>query len=404
MSDAFGRLDPPHEALARLLEAVGPVGDQAVDLGQASGRVLARAVTTDRPSPPADVSAMDGYAARLADLVPGRRLSVSAEAIIGQLPPPLTPGAVVRIGTGGCLPPGAEAVIRREHVEESGNVVVLPGGSSDARPGANIRRCGENAPAGATVLASGGVIRPGAAAALAAFGVARPRVFRRVRVGVLVTGDELRSTVDPVRSWQIRDSNGPALAAALSVLPWVEPLPPRRVADDPNATRHALARALSEADVVLTTGGVSMGDHDHVAEALRSIGGRVVYHGLAMRPGKPNLGGLSVEGKAVLGLPGNPVAVLCGLTRLVMPVLRRVGGFTQPLPSQPLIEVGNADRRTLKLWWYRPVRLRDSGSAELLEHRGSGDIAAAAAIEGFVEVAPDSIGQHAPWWPLPSPG
>lgn len=402
-------LDPPHIALSRLLAAVRPVGDERVALADAGGRAVAQAVTADRDSPPHDVSAMDGYAARLADLRPGVTLRVSAESPIGTPPPPMTPGCVVQVSTGACIPAGAEAVIRREHVEEAEGEITLRRESPDASPGANIRRRGENAPPGRVLLTPGTPLGAGAMATLAALGVAEPRVYRRVRVGVLVTGDELRNVGDAVEPWQIRDSNGPALAAALSITPWINLLPIRHVGDDADATRDALASLVGEADVVLTTGGVSRGDHDHVPDAVRAVGGRVVYHGLSMRPGKPNLGGWvggrgGEGGCPVLGLPGNPVAVLCGLTRLAWPVLRAVGGFADPLPPRPRVQIVAAEDRTLGLWWYRPCRLDDEGRAVLLPHRGSGDVAAAAGMEGFVEFPPDTVAEEATLWPMPGGG
>src|SRR5262245_39971190 len=206
------------EALSRLLE---PVGCEHVPLSQAVGRVLAQPLLSDRPSPAADVSAMDGYAIRLADAAL-QTLKVSDEVRIGQPPRPLAPRSAAKIVTGGPVPPGADTVIRREDVRESPDSILIPPEiARQLKPGHSIGRRAENLPANHLVLDAGIEITAPAAAALACSGEHKPLVRRKVRVGVLVTGDELIADDETPTAYQLRDSNGPTLRTLLSRIPWL---------------------------------------------------------------------------------------------------------------------------------------------------------------------------------------
>lgn len=387
-------LQPPSEALAALLDELRAVETEAVELGRAAGRVLAQDVRSDRPSPPCDVSAMDGYAVRLGDLQAGKLL-ISAEAAIGQAPPAMTPGAAVRIFTGAAVPSDAEAVIKREDVREERHAIHVPSDLA-VKPGANIRRCGENLAAGKRAVGRGTPIGAAVAAALATFGIARPRVYRRVRIAVLVTGNELLGADATPSAWQLRDANGPALSAMFGPLLWARLQPPLHVIDDRGMLEVALQGALLRADAVLLTGGVSMGDYDYVPEAIEAVGGRIVFHKLAQRPGKPMLGAVGPRGQAILGLPGNPVSVLATARRLALPALRQRAGLAKPDAPVPTVTLTNPGDKRLGLWWYRPVRLIDAGRAELVQTQGSGDMVATAGSDGFVELPPDAGGEG-PW-------
>lgn len=393
MSTATSKLGDPTEALAALLRALTPVDTHTLALHHAAGRVLAQPLTTDRPSPPCDVSAMDGYALRLSDS--RGRVPVADEVQIGSAPPELPPGAALRIFTGGAVPADADIVIRREDVTETQDEIFIPD-DLDLTPGQNIRRRGENAPAGAPVLQPGQLITPPVAAALATFGVSEPSIHRRVRLTIIVTGNELVPPHVKPQQWQIRDSNGHTLVTMFSPLPWVECLPLRYAVDDKAALRTTVAAALPNCDALLLTGGVSMGDHDHVPAVLDDLGARTVFHKLALRPGKPLLGALGPDGQAILGLPGNPVSVMVTARRFALAALRKRAGFTQPDPPASAIQLDNPDTKTLSLTWHRPVRLTVPGRAVLLPSRGSGDMVSAAASDGFVEVPPGAAGQG-PW-------
>jgi molybdopterin molybdotransferase len=386
----------PAEAVAALLECLSPVATECIPLELAAGRVLAESIVTDRPSPAADVSAMDGYAVRIAAMEPGE-IRVVGEVRIGRRPPELPAGRQValRIVTGAPVPPGADAVVKREDVQEHGDHIAI---SADAlaalRPGLAIRRRGENAPTGAQVAGAGTPISPPVAAALALFGCESAAVHRKVRVGVLVTGDELVRPGTQPTEWELRDSNGPALMNFLSVPAWIQPQDggPRRAVDDPGAVKDAIATLLAACDAVLITGGVSMGDRDFVPGALAALGARVIFHRLPQRPGKPVLAATMSGGQPVLALPGNPVSVMVTARRIAAPVLRRLAGFTVH-PPPPLVRIQNADAKQADLWWHRPVRLTAPGMAELVPLTGSGDVPSVAESDGFVELPPGESGE-----------
>ncbi|MCB9838003.1 MAG: molybdopterin molybdotransferase MoeA [Phycisphaeraceae bacterium] len=388
------QFDSPQAALEALLERVEPVGAERCSLEASLGRVLAQDVRADRPSPACDVSAMDGYALRIADLAPGA-LPVAGEVFIGKAPPELPAGASLKIVTGAPIPPGADAVVQREHVGESpGRITLSPGVIAQATPGLNIRRRGENLAQDESVCDGGRRITPALAASLATFGITAPAVHRRVRVAIIVTGSEV---VDPAESpddWSLRDSHTSALRAMFGSQPWIELDEPQRIADNAETILAAATESLVGCDALICTGGVSMGDHDHVPAVIERIGAEVVFHRLSQRPGKPALGA-AIGGKPVFGLPGNPLSVLVTARRLVAPALARRAGMRSP--RQPsLIQLVNDDANTLNLWRHRLVMLTSPGAAELIQTRSSGDVAGAASSDGFVEIPPGRSGAG-PW-------
>ena len=376
-------------------------------LDRAIGRVLAEAVVADRDSPPFDTSAMDGYAVRVADLA-GEGASITlpivGESRIGMPPPVLPSGAgagAIRIVTGAAIPPGADAVIRREDVEERTSTRSAPSAGvatialSDAARrvarGAHIRHRGENARAGDRLLEAGTVLSASSIGALAACGCAAPRVITRQRVGVIVTGDELVPIDAQPDAFQLRDSNGSTLHATLAAHAWLEVLAPEHAVDE-GARVEALLRARVEAcDVVVLSGGVSMGHRDPVRAAIEAIGADIVFHGLPQRPGKPMLGAIArrADGRSVVifALPGNPISAMVTARRIVVPVLAALTG-ARMAPRAPRVTVANADDALLDLWWHRLVRITDAGEAELVAGRGSGDIVAGGHSDGFIEVPP----------------
>jgi molybdopterin molybdotransferase len=381
----------PSKALAKVLARLAPIESEAIALARSAGRILAEPLTSDRPSPPADVSAMDGYALRLgdiADLNSPLRLPIAAEVAIGHAPPPLPPAHVLRIFTGGAIPSEADVVLPREWVKEEPETILIPPGLT-IRPGQHIRRRGDNLAAHQTVLEAGQAITPAVAAALAAFGYAAPRVHRRVSLAVIVTGNELLPVDAHPQPWQLRDSNGPMLASLFSNIPWIELAAPQHIDDDPTQIQHALRAALEESDAILLTGGVSMGDHDYVPAAIEGVGGQIVFHKLPLRPGKPLLGAIGPNNQAIFGLPGNPLSSLITARRLAAVALRKLGGFAAPDPPPPVVELSNPDGQSLPLWWYRLVKLIEPGRAELVRSQGSGDLVSAARSDGFIEISPE---------------
>ncbi len=391
---AMFAFESPDEAIAAMVDRLDRVTTEAVSLSHATGRVLAQPIRADRPSPACDVSAMDGYAVRLADLS-GSSLPVEGEGAVGASPPAMPTGAALRVFTGGPVPEGCDAVIPREQVVERAEAIALPD-DLRVKPGQHIRRRGENGDAGETVIEAGRSVDATAAAALATFGIASPRVYRRVRLAAIVTGNEVHDVTAAVEPWQLRDGNGPALAAMFEPRPWIRWQGAIHVTDEPDRLRRAVSTALTEADALLLTGGVSMGDYDFVPATLAELGCEIIFHKLPIRPGKPMLGAVGPDGQAILGLPGNPVSVMTTARRIAAPVLRHLAGYAEADTPPPVVRLVNPDDKRLALHWSRPVRRIAPGRARLIATRGSGDIISASRSDGFVEVPANESGPG-PW-------
>jgi molybdopterin molybdotransferase len=321
-------------AQSLVLAHAPPLASQHVPLADALGRVTASPVAATVDLPPFASSAMDGFAVRSAD-VPGV-LRVVGEAAAGRpADAPLGAGEAVAISTGGVVPAGADAVIPVEYVVQYDNSVEIAEG---AAPGSHVRPRGGDVAAGAVVVPAG--IRLGAAqlGALGAAGVAQAECARRPRVAILATGSELVRPGAPLADGQIYESNSLMLAAALAAVGCdIELLP--LVADDERAHRDALAHGL-QADVLVTSGGVSVGLHDLVRSIEAELGVEEIFWRVAIKPGKPVSFGVR-EATLVFGLPGNPVSSLVGCELFVKPALRALQGEQEPLPR---FEVGVAAR------------------------------------------------------------
>ncbi|MCW5755566.1 MAG: molybdopterin molybdotransferase MoeA [Phycisphaeraceae bacterium] len=390
----------PRTATHALASRIIPVQAAPTPWKQAPGRVLASPLTLDRPSPAHDLSAMDGYALP-PDPLRNQPLRVIAEARPGSPPPPVALDrlTVIRIFTGAPVPPSVHAVIPRELVTETTDAIVIPELASITQ-GMHIRRKGENAPPGTILAPSGSLITPGILAAIAACGIAHPIVRRPLRIAVLGTGDEVLGVDQSPLEWQIRDSNGPSLYAALAALPWIDHINAQRVPDDPARIRRALHNMLDTADAILITGGVSAGDYDFVPGILRDLSLEIIFHKLPLRPGKPALAAVTADGRPVLGLPGNPVSVLVTSRLIAMPALCARAGLTAP-PAVPRVRVHGKQTSPPHLWWYPLARIDENGDAVIVSHRGSGDWVAAASADGFVEIPPataaDGMRSWFPW-------
>jgi molybdopterin molybdotransferase len=327
-----------HEAQARVLEHVRPLAAESVAVADASARVTAEPARSVVDLPPFPSSAMDGYAVRAADL-PGR-LSVVGHVAAGvPAERPLGPGEAMAISTGGVVPHGADAVIPIEYVVHYDNTIEV---ESSLAPGKHVRPRGGDAHAGDVVVEAG--FRLGAAqlGALAASGLAAVSCGRRPRVAVLATGTELARPGEPLAPGQVYESNALMLAAALAASGAdIEVLPV--VADDEAAHRAALERGL-EADVLVTSGGVSVGPHDLVRCIEAELGVEEIFWRVAIKPGKPVSFG--VRGAAlVFGLPGNPVSSLVGCELFAKPALRALQGLRDPLPRFEPGRLGSTLRR-----------------------------------------------------------
>jgi molybdopterin molybdotransferase len=314
------------EALALVLARAAPLAAEEVAVADADGRVLAAPALAAVDLPPFPSSAMDGFAVRAAD-TPGTLAVVGASAAGRPSRLTLGEGQAIAISTGAVVPDGADAVVPIEDVSEGHSAVVVPDPVSRS---ANVRDRGSDLGAGATVIDAGVRLGPGRLGALSAAGLVAVRCTRRPRVAVLVTGTELRDPGATLGPGEIYDSNGLVLETqARSAGAEVERLP--RVEDDEGATRNAIARGL-EADVLLTTGGVSVGEHDLVRAAEKALGVEEVFWRVSVRPGKPISFG--VRGATlVFGLPGNPVSALVGFELFVRPALLALQGAAEPGPA-----------------------------------------------------------------------
>jgi molybdopterin molybdotransferase len=311
------------EAHALILARVRPLPGEPVALADAAGRVLAEPAVSSVDLPPFDSSAMDGFALRAGD-VPARLPVVARVAAGRPAPRGLGVGEAAAIATGGVVPDGADAVVPIEYVYEHDNEVEV---RDAVGVGANVRHRGGDVRAGAVVLDRGARLGAAQIGALAAAGVAAVMCARRPRAAVVTTGTELRPPGEPLSPGQIYESNGPMVEAQLrSGGAEVERLP--SVSDDPDAHRYALERAL-EADLVVTTGGVSVGPHDLVRRVEAALGVEEVFWRVAVKPGKPISFG--VRGATlVFGLPGNPVSSLVGFELFVRPTVAALQGAREP--------------------------------------------------------------------------
>jgi molybdopterin molybdotransferase len=308
------------EALAQMLAGARPVGDiEEVATLEATGRVLARAQRSSMNVPPMDNSAMDGYAVRLAD---GLKLKVAQKIMAGSVGRPLEPGTAARIFTGAPIPPGADAVVMQEHAGVAGGEVTL---QKAPQRGEWIRRVGSDIRAGAEILAAGKRLEPQDTGLAASVGIGKLAVFRRVRLGLFFTGDELVMPGEPLAPGRIYNSNRftlRGLAQTYGCMMKDYGIVPDSLA----ATREVLRRAAAECDIVVTSGGVSVGEADYVKPAVEAEGKLLMWR-IAMKPGRPLAFG--TLGRSVfIGLPGNPVSSFVTFLIFVRPFLMRTQGIS----------------------------------------------------------------------------
>jgi molybdopterin molybdotransferase len=338
---------------AGVVAAIAPLPTEEVAAGEAGGRVLAGPALARHPAPPTTCSAMDGYAVRAADVRGPCALPLGGAIYAGDVPGPLEPGTAAHIFTGASLPAGADAVVRSEAARAEGPAVRF---LEAARPGENVRAAGEDVAAGGLALEAGAVVGPRQAALLAAVGVERVRVHRRPRVAILSTGDEVVRGRTP-------DSNGVALEGLVAALGAT--VLRRAVPDRLEAVRDAIADALAGADAVVTVGGVSVGERDHVPAALAALGANLRVHGVPMKPGKPFLFALA-GGKPVFGLPGSPSACLVAFEVFARPALLALAGAAvrdrPAIPARLAEPVSGRAGRARLLW----ARLEPGGSVRPL--------------------------------------
>jgi molybdopterin molybdotransferase len=323
-------VDKAREVIARFLEPV--TATERVHVRAAAGRVLAADVISPLDVPAHDNSAMDGYAVRFEDLKGDAEvtLRIAGTAFAGApFSGKLGAGEAVRIMTGGVVPVGADTIVMQEHVKAGDGSVTIGGGH---RKGQNLRKAGEDLKAGAPALMRGQVLRPAEIGLIASLGIPEIDVYRRLRVAFFSTGDELVSIGTAPQEGQIYDSNRYTIYGMLERL-GCEILDMGVVRDDPKLLEEAFERAAGAADVVITSGGVSVGEADFVKELLNKMG-EVVFWKIAMKPGRPLAYG-RVGGAHFFGLPGNPVSVMVTFYQFVRDALLRLSGRdpVDPVPT-----------------------------------------------------------------------
>ena len=380
------------EALARLLGSASPLGAERVSLDDAAFRVLAEDLAAPAPMPAFDYSAMDGYALRSNDHVGAGpfQITVVGESAAGQPLPALAPGSACRIFTGARLPEGADTVVMQEHVERVGDTITL---GNAARAGAHIRRRGTDLEEGTIALRRGARLTPGRVALAAALDRPQLLVARRPVVTVLCSGDELRSPGTPASPGSIAESNGYFVAAqarAAGAFVRVAPF----VRDDAAIARDAVQDALRGADVVVTIGGVSVGDHDVIRPALEAAGVTLDFWRVKIKPGKPLAVGRAGSAH-VVGLPGNPASASLTFVLFGVPLLRALQGDAAPLPVRLRARIAGSVRREPGREEFRRARLVHGEVglvAQLLTNQDSGAVTSFAEAEALVVIPADRAG------------
>ena len=320
---------PVEDAQARLLALRGPLLPEKISFSECFGRYTSDDILAQRDQPAAPLSAMDGYAIRFDDL-PGP-WTVIGESAAGAAPNrTVNAGEAMRIFTGAIVPDGADTVIAQEDIAADGTTLTLTGDGPATRD-RHIRARATDFAAGDCLLPAGTRLTPGAIAAAAMSGADQLTVGRRPRVAILATGDELVQAGRALTAGQIPDSNSPMLSAMLAGEPAVVSLP-HHVRDDRAILTKLLKDLARRHDVIVTVGGASVGDHDHVRGALQDAGGTIDFWKIAMRPGKPLIAG-TIGDAALLGLPGNPSSAFVTATLFLLPLVRHLAGARNPLPA-----------------------------------------------------------------------
>lgn len=379
---------PVSEALETLKSRLGPcVGQETLPIGAALGRILAEDVVALRANPPQPNSAVDGYGLRHADIVAGPQTLrlVSGRAAAGDpFEQDVPAGCAVRILTGATVPDGVDTVILQEDVTTDGTAIAFHG---PIKRGANTRKAGEDVLAGEVVLHKRRKLTPADLAILAATGIGQVQVFKRLRVAVISTGDELAEAGSVARPDQIFDANRPMLLAMVTQFGF-EPIDMGRAPDERGALKALLDEAAEGADVILTSGGASAGDEDHMSALLNETGSMTLWR-LAIKPGRPLALGVW-RGKPVFGLPGNPVAAMVCTLIFAKPAMGALSGQGWVMPRAQKVPAAFAKAKKAGRQEYLRARLV-AGRVEAFASEGSGRISGLSWAEGLVALPHEAM-------------
>jgi molybdopterin molybdotransferase len=383
-----GPMMPVDEAVAIIASRVTAIAEtETVGLAEADGRILAADVAAPLPLPPFMNSAVDGYAVPAGDLPRDgeRAFPIGGRVQAGAVAPAVEPGHAVRIFTGAPMPAGADTVFMQEDVriDDAGFVVLPPG----LKAGANVRPAGEDIPRGQVTLKAGRRLRPQDVAVAAAFGLTSLDVMRRLRVGVFSTGDELASPGAVRMEAQLFDSNRFMLMAMLRRL-GCEIGDLGILRDEKSALAAALKEAAGRYDLILTTGGVSTGEEDHVKTAIESVGSLVLWR-MAIKPGRPVAMGI-IDGTPLIGLPGNPVASFVTFVHVVRPAVLALSGAT-PAPLLPMpVRAAFSYKKKIGRREYVRASLRKAADGTLeavkFPREGAGLLSSLVETDGLIEL------------------
>jgi molybdopterin molybdotransferase len=386
------KLVPVATAIQRGLALASVIrGTETVNLEDAVGRILSDDLVAPMPLPPFDNSAMDGYAIRSRDLV-GRgpwRLTVTGRVAAGEdaaAAGKIQQGEAFRIFTGAAIPTGADAILMQEHVARQGAVIEI---SKPVPAGSCIRKAGEDARKGSLLLSEGTLIDAREIGAVASVGLPNVSVRRKIKIALFCTGSELRQPGEALNPGQIYNSNRYMMLAALRQ-PWAKVTDHGAIEDDPDLLRQTLERVARDADIVVTTGGVSVGEEDHMIAQLRKAGGDIEVLKIAMKPGKPMSMG-RLRNAVFIGLPGNPVAAFTTWKIIGAQIAARAAGLRLTDLQRPIVEVAQTTTRRPGRQEFRPARIvgfSKSGHprVEMLDRSFSAKISLICKSDGFAVI------------------
>lgn len=379
-------------------------------LNRAAGFCLAENIRADRDMPPADRSAMDGYAIRSSDIArPPALLKIIGEVAAGSAARPrISRNTCARILTGANVPLGADTVVMIEDTKEKSGIVTI------LRPpehSANILRRGEDARKGTLLLEKGTVLNAAQCGVCAAVGKARIKVVARPRIAIICVGEELREPGSQVRPYEMRNSNGPALCAAIRASGY-ETVKYRTLPDDVAILTSAIRHALDRCDVLIITGGMSVGKYDFVRTAIERIGAKIRFHGIAMKPGKPTLFATARRRRSIFGLPGNPLSALTAFHEFVLPAIRRAAGVDaahcRPSLFIPLASDLRSKGGRIRYVQGKVIWTKSGPRVNAVASMSSADLVSAGKADGAILVPEDTrllpagtVVEFRPWRPLP---